>query len=82
MLCHRTWDHSAVVHGIWKKAAEINARIWVERVPTKDNIADDPSREDYSLLDKLKAVRVAPVLDEAFMQPGTWEALSISSIYG
>ena len=82
MSFHRTWDHSAVVHGIWKKAAEIGARIWVERVPTKDNIADDPSREDYGLLDKLKAVRVAPVLDEACKQPGAREARGISSIYG
>ena len=31
----KTWDHNAIVHAIWVKAAEISAHLHVERVPTE-----------------------------------------------
>ena len=40
----RTFDHCCLVHALWKRFAELQLGIWVERVPTKVNIADDPSR--------------------------------------
>jgi len=29
---------------------ELGAALYIKRVPTKDNLADDPSRERYGLL--------------------------------
>ena len=42
-----------------------NIHVWVARVPTRCNIADNPSRFDCSFLDKCKALRrhVKPCLD-------------------
>ena len=51
--------------------------MWIERVDTKLNIADDPSRGRYCLLNRMKAVRVPAKLDRAFEDPATWESLSI-----
>ena len=65
------------MHCIWKRAAELGLEIWVDRVPTHDNIADDPSREHYELLDKLGAVSIDPVLDHCFTKPESWEALQL-----
>jgi len=31
-------------------AMELGAALYIKRVPTKDNLADDPSRERYGLL--------------------------------
>ena len=41
----RSFDHLSLVHAIWLRAAELGLSLFVKRVPTKDNIADDPSRE-------------------------------------
>ena len=46
----RSWDHSMLVHQIWTHAILNRMRLWVERVPSHDNISDDPSRECYSLM--------------------------------
>ena len=40
----RTYDHSLIVHALWKRFVELGLNVWIERVPTKDNIADNPSR--------------------------------------
>ena len=42
--CTRRFDHNNLVHSIWSKAIDLSAAIWVERVPTEVNLADDPSR--------------------------------------
>ena len=34
---------------------ELGCSLRIERVPTKDNLSDDPSRERYALLEKLQA---------------------------
>ena len=73
----RAFDQNAIIHGIWKRAAELRTEMWIERVDTQMNIADDPSRERYTLLDRMKARRVTAVLDEVFQSPQTWESLSI-----
>ena len=41
----QSFDHLSLVHAIWLRAAELGLSLYVKRVPTKDNIADDPSRE-------------------------------------
>ena len=53
--------------------------MWVERVPTADNIADLPSREDYMLLTKMGSEWARPVLDDAFWSPQEWENVSLLS---
>lgn len=47
------------------------------RVTTKDNIADDPSREDYELLWRIGAARVEAVLEDVFLHAQTWQASSL-----
>ena len=51
----RAFDQNSIIHGIWKRAAELNAELWIERVDTKLNVADNPSRESYALLQRLRA---------------------------
>jgi len=73
----KAFDHSCIVHCLWKRAAEIGMESWVDRVPTAENIADDPSREHYALLEKVGAVRIDPILDNCFVCPESWEALKL-----
>lgn len=40
----KSFDHGCVVHSIWLMLARIGCGAWIERVPTKDNISDLPSR--------------------------------------
>ena len=44
-------DHNLIVHALWLHAARVGYGLWVERVASKDNIADLPSREAYKVLD-------------------------------
>ena len=41
----KSFDHLSLVHAIWLRAAELGVELYVKRVPTEVNIADDPSRE-------------------------------------
>ena len=59
------------------KALEWGIGMHVSRVPSKENLADDPSREKYDLLRGLSATWREPHLCPAFVAPQTWEALSI-----
>jgi hypothetical protein len=40
----KKFDHSCLIHCMWKRLLELDVNVWIERVPTDDNIADDPSR--------------------------------------
>ena len=73
----KQFDQNSLIHAIWHRLAQLRVHVWVERVPTKQNIADLPSRESYELLHRIGALRVPPVLDEAFQDSQTWESLSI-----
>ena len=42
--------------------------LWIERVCSKDNISDLPSREDHGLLKELGAVWRPPLISKAFME--------------
>ena len=53
----------------------------MNRVPTKENLADLPSRESYQLLlQKLKAVRDEPILEAVFSEADAWKSLSIVAL--
>ena len=73
----KQFDQNSLVHAIWKYLAMLDVEVWVARVPTDDNIADLPSREDYSLLRLLRAVRVEPVFHHLFLDAQSWDALSV-----
>ena len=72
----KSWDHACIVHALWLKAAQLKAHLWIDRVPTDDNIADLPSRTEYELLYAHGAKFVDPCLDEIFWQPEAWSTLS------
>ena len=76
----KAWDHNLIVHSIWYKAATQRCHMVVDRVPTKDNIADLPSREQYELLHAMGTTFVAPVLDSMFWEPSAWDTLHLSNV--
>ena len=78
----RQFDQNCLVHALWKRFVQLNVGVWVMRVPTKDNIADDPSREDYELLWRIGAARVEAMLEDVFLQAQTWQALSLCGSVG
>ena len=71
------WDHTCIVHAIWVKAAALGCHLRVDRVPTKVNIADQPSRGYYKLLEAVQAVRVRPCLDECFWKESAWDVVGL-----
>ena len=66
-------DHNGIVHGIWLEAWRLQVGLWIERVPSKDNVADLPSREQYRLLRQLRALWRPSVF------PTTYDGLSLAS---
>ena len=74
----KAFDHSCIIHAIWRELAVMGAEAWIVRVPTKENIADLPSRESYELLQRMSGSRwVRPVLDPVFVSKHTRESLSV-----
>ena len=59
------------------RALELNLGLFVGRVPTKDNIADDPSRERYGLLQRMGAIEIKPFLHPSFVASQAWVSLSV-----
>ena len=65
----------AIVHRL--RALELGICLRVDRVPSKENLSDDPSRERYSLLESIRAVWVKPWLHPSFEHPKAWESLRV-----
>ena len=63
----KSWDHCEIVHDIWSLALMNRTFIWVERVCSKENLSDCPSRLDYELLQQLGAEWRAPVMVQSFV---------------
>jgi len=57
-------DHNSLVHEIWTLALMYGMGLWIDRVPSDDNLADLPSREEYKLLHKLGAVWRTPQIPD------------------
>jgi hypothetical protein len=51
---------------------ELGIELYIVRVPTKDNLSDDPSRERYGLIEHLGVSALVPD-----RQPGLLHALMI-----
>ena len=62
-------------------ALKLQIGLYVSRVPSKDNLSDDPSRERYTLMKALKAERIDPVIHKMFKQAQTWEALQLCCLH-
>ena len=73
----KSFDHACLAHCLWTRAAQLSTHLHIERVPSKLNIADLPSREEFGLLERLGIKRVPAVLDAMFHNPGAWESLSL-----
>ena len=47
-----------IISEIWVQLARADIAFFVERVPSKENISDGPSRDDWELIQALKIARV------------------------
>ena len=63
----RAFDHNALVHEIWSHALRHSIHLWIERVPSKFNISDSPSRFRYKILDDLNAKWRKPVMADIYL---------------
>ena len=63
----KEWDHAQVIHQVWSMALACGIHLWIERVPSKENISDAPSREDYALMRSLHAEWRAPLVADLFL---------------
>ena len=53
-------DQNAIVRNIWLAFLKLGVTVWVERVASTENIADDPSREAYESMEVIGASYRAP----------------------
>ena len=65
----RSRDHNDVVRAIWMNALHYGHGLWIERVSTHENIADDPSREDYKSMEVINATWRRPCLKPSLLRP-------------
>ena len=54
------------MHKIWTLVFKRHIHLWIERVPSKDNISDSPSRSEYEIME-----------DESVFKEGVYESLWI-----
>ena len=71
----RMTDHNAIVHLTWLRAAQIGAGLFMNRVPTNENIADGPTRPTeevaMSILERLQAKQVPARLPGELLTAGS-----------
>ena len=48
---------SLLVTKFWERCKKYNVRVWLDRVDTKSNPGDNPSRFEYTLMEELKCTR-------------------------
>ena len=60
-------DHNLLVHEIWTHALRSRIHLWLERVPSAENISDSPSRFEYEMLEELGATWVRPSIAELYL---------------
>ena len=67
----KAFDHNALIHEIWMHVFIHKIKLWIERVPSKFNISDSPSRFEYKILEDLGAVwKRADVINSFTMPEG------------
>jgi hypothetical protein len=65
-------DHHRIVFGIYWFAAMLDCKLWFERVGSKDNIADEPSRNEFRGLQYFGAELVDAVLPAQLRDSSSW----------
>ena len=70
-------DHCRLIHEIWSHCWANSIHIWIERVASKDNISDLPSREEYRLLEELGGVWRPPQIATLYIDPLSEFALGL-----
>lgn len=64
----KAWDHCQVIHEVWTQALVNHTYLWIERVPSDDNLSDLPSRGEHALLaGRLGAQWRKPVIAPLFL---------------
>ena len=63
----KCWDHCQIAHEVWTQALLNKFHLWIVRVPSDDNVADPPSREDYALMKELGAQWCKPLVVNLFV---------------
>ena len=66
------FDHCSLIHQMWAQISRNHIYAWVCRVPTDDNIADLPSRQEYCILRANNVKYRAPFLDGAYLRADVW----------
>ena len=61
-------DSCEIVGVYWLQASETKTDLYVDRVESKSNISDGPSRFDSSLMSYLKATPIEPIIPEALRE--------------
>ena len=72
-------DHCRLIHEIWSHCWANSIHIWIERVPSKDNISDLPSREEYRLVEELGGVWRSPQVATLYVDPLSEFALGVDT---
>ena len=67
---------SAVTSAYWTLAGKCRAMVWVGRVPSKLNVADGPTRGDYSVVQAHGWAWVPPEMPEV----GPWSSLFVNLV--
>ena len=78
-------DSSLIVGEFWLAAASLNADVYCDRVSSKSNLADAPSRLDDTLLRKMGATWTEPVIDQLCspsVTPALWFGAAIEHAGG
>ena len=66
----KAWDHCRLVPDIWLHALQNSTHLWIERVPSHDNIADSPTRGAYQIMEALRK-----------LGEGKWLKPVVASVY-
>jgi len=78
----KAFDHTCLIHGIWSRALQMRTGLHICRVPSCENIADLPSREEYWLLHRIGAQFIEPHFHSTFLEAQTWESLKFTAWKG
>ena len=70
-------DHHLMVHAVWLFVARHCVGLRIERVCSRESIADALSREEYGGMSSLGASWVAPILPLVFLQPKNWADIAL-----
>ena len=66
----KAFDHNQLIHEIWTLVMRHRVHLWIERVPSKFNISDSPSRGEYQIMHDIGASWRQPVLDFVHIEQG------------